>query len=128
MPQSVRARRRPVDAEYLDRDYDDPVWAEATIASGGQRRVLRRTESQDCTFLGEAGCRLPEDVRPLVCRIYPFSFTEDGLDGEDPEYCPTSVLAPGGKNMSRVLGMSRAAAEVLRKQLYVELREELASR
>lgn len=120
--------RRPASADYLARDDDDPLWAEATIGAGGQRRVLVKTETGDCTFLGEAGCRLPEDVRPIVCRIYPFSFTEDGIDGEDPEYCPTSVLAPSGENMSKVLEMSRAAAEAWRQQLYAELKEELASR
>ncbi|QDV08339.1 Flagellin N-methylase [Planctomycetes bacterium Poly30] len=120
--------RRPLDPEYLGRDDDDPIWAEATVRPGGLRRVLKKTETGDCVFLGEAGCRLPEDVRPIVCRIYPFSFNEDGIDGEDPEYCPTSVLAPVGTNMSTVLGMSRARAESWRKQLYAELREELATR
>lgn len=33
---------------------------------------LRVTPRGDCAFLGPEGCRLPREVRPWYCRIFPF--------------------------------------------------------
>ncbi|MDX2115803.1 MAG: YkgJ family cysteine cluster protein [Planctomycetota bacterium] len=121
--------RSPVaDAAYLDQD-DDPIWIRATVAPDGTRRVLKRS-NQGCTFLGRAGCVLPTDVRPLVCRLYPFSYTERGIDGELPDYCPTSVLAPPGSGLTMitVLGMTRDEGDRWHAQLYAELRADLEAR
>lgn len=115
--------RAPADAAYLEPDADDPHWLRYTVRADGRRRMLRRRANGDCTFLGSRGCVLPEDVRPLVCRLYPFAYTEAGLDGVDDEYCPTALLAPRGEPMTEVLGMSRSAAEAWRTVLYQELRD-----
>lgn len=114
-------RRAPRDASYLDDDPDDPDWRAATVAADGTRAVLVKRADGDCTFLGEAGCTLPGDVRPLVCRLYPFEYTHRGLADEDPEYCPTALVDPRGTGMVSVLGMRRAEAEVWRRDLYREL-------
>lgn len=121
-------RRRPLDPEYLDQDADDPLWHRATVADDGTRRVLRRQPNGDCTFLGEAGCVLAEDVRPLVCRLYPFAYTEAGLADESADYCPTGALAPEGGSMARLLGMRRSTARGWHRMLYEELHAELAGR
>ncbi len=121
-------RRTPEDPAYLDADDDDPLWHRATVDANGQRRVLQRQANGDCTFLGEAGCKLPEDVRPLVCRLYPYDFTESGLAQEAAEYCPTSFLSAPGSSMAGLLGMRRDRAEAWRAQLYSELRSEVTAR
>jgi Fe-S-cluster containining protein len=114
--------RVPADAAYAAPDPDDPSWLALTVRSDGTRRVLKRGESGDCTFLGARGCVLREAERPLVCRLYPFSYSERGLDGEGPEYCPTTQLAPNGGSMVEVLGMRRSDAERWHAMLYAELR------
>lgn len=115
-------RSRPSDPAYLEPDDEDPAWARGTFAPDGTRRVLRRRSDGDCTFLGAEGCVLPLEVRPLVCRLYPFAYTEHGLVGRDEDYCPTEWLAPGGEPMYEVLGVARSDAERWRTTLYEELR------
>lgn len=114
-------RRAPADPEYVRPDPDDPNWIRYTVAADGTRRMLRRAANGDCTFLGPTGCVLPETVRPLVCRLYPYSYSERGLDGVDSEYCPTALLAPDGRSMAAVLDIPAAQAEAWRSQLYEEL-------
>ncbi|MCA9285929.1 MAG: YkgJ family cysteine cluster protein [Phycisphaerales bacterium] len=118
-------RRRPTDPAYFERDPDDPNWLRLAIAPDGTRQVLRRRPGGDCTFLGAKGCVLPTDVRPLVCRLYPFVFNEKRLLGEDPDYCPVKRLAPDGKGMLKVLDMREADGERWRRQLYEELWSDL---
>jgi Fe-S-cluster containining protein len=33
---------------------------------------------QKCIFLSRSGCKLPVEIRPLYCRIYPFWFSANG--------------------------------------------------
>lgn len=115
--------RRPANPEYLDQD-DDPLWAACVFRPDGTRRVLRRTESEGCVFLGANGCRLPLEVRPLVCRLYPFDYTEQGLQGVNGTMCPTWLLAPG-ETLLQSLDMDAETAEAWRRQLYAEIRREL---
>lgn len=114
-------RRAVRDASYLEDDPDDPDWRRATVAPDGSRAMLKKQPNGDCTFLGEAGCVLPEETRPLVCRLYPFEYTHQGVLGEDSEYCPTGLVDPGRIGMVRVLGMRREDAERWHGQLYAEL-------
>ena len=115
--------RAPADPAYLEPD-DDTNWLRYTVEPDGTRRVLRRREGGDCTFLGEAGCVLPLEVRPLVCRLYPYSYTERGIDGYDDDYCPTALLAPPGSGLTMltVLGMRIDDGRRWHTMLYAELR------
>ena len=115
-------RRVPGDPSYADAHEDDPEWLGLTFAADGTRRMLRRQANGDCVFLGEAGCGLALGVRPLICRLYPFSYNASGLTGRDEHYCPTELLAPRGQPMTDVLGIEGAAAERWRASLYEELR------
>lgn len=151
-------RTPPSDPSYAEADPDDPNWVRYTIAPDGTRRVLRKQDGQtpgaggrrgdagDCTFLGEAGCVLPVEVRPLVCRLYPFMYNEQRLEGPgdesgglDESYCPTrlffdasrralpaSNLPPGTPRttMLTVLQMDPKDGERWRAKLYEELRED----
>lgn len=117
--------RPPLDPAYADVDDDDPNWVALTFEPGGTRRVLKRDDAHGCTFLGSAGCTLPTEVRPLVCRLYPFAYNERGITGMDDDYCPTAVLAPPGSGLTMltVLGMNASEGERWRSALYAELRE-----
>ena len=112
--------------EYLDQD-DDPTWRDATFQANGTRRVVRHREEHYCTFLGEAGCTLPYETRPLICRLYPFDYNEAGISDELSTGCPTYLL-PEGVALTEALSMNRTDAERWHEQLYSELRSDLARR
>ncbi|MCA9243890.1 MAG: YkgJ family cysteine cluster protein [Phycisphaerales bacterium] len=112
--------RTPSDPVYLEQD-DDPNWLKWAFRPDGARAVLRRPASGDCRFLGPAGCSLPMETRPLVCRLYPFTYTERGIDGVS-DGCPREVIPPGS-TILQVLDMRREDADRWHAQLYAELRE-----
>jgi Fe-S-cluster containining protein len=114
--------RVPDNPSYLDQD-DDPAWRDHVFRVDGTRRVLKRRASGDCHFLGSAGCVLPTEVRPLVCRIYPYDYTEDGIQEELATGCPLELL-PAGQGLIEALDMWRTDAVRWHRQLYEEIREE----
>jgi Fe-S-cluster containining protein len=116
--------RAPADPAYIEHDPADPNWVRYTVRPDGTRHVLKRRGDGDCTFLGPRGCTLPTEVRPLVCRLYPFSYTEERITGSNEEYCPVSRVAPPGATMLTVLGMNLEDGERWRRTLYEELRAE----
>lgn len=109
----------PNDPDYLDQD-DDPNWLAWAFRPDGTRPILKRHPNGDCHFLGRTGCTLPLEVRPLVCRLYPYTYTERGLDGVADD-CPREVIPPG-KTILQVLDMRQADAIRWHHMLYAELR------
>ncbi len=110
--------------EYQDQD-DDPAWRDHVFRADGSRRVLKRHANGDCIFLGPQGCQLPLETRPLVCRIYPYEYTEDGLLPELSEKCPRELLK-SGQGLIEALDMNRQDAIRWHQQLYQEIRLEPA--
>jgi Fe-S-cluster containining protein len=114
--------RIPTDPVYLEVD-DDPVWQEHIFREDKSRRVLKKMPDGDCSFLGPQGCTLPLEVRPLVCRLYPYDYDERGIRDELTRGCPLELLRPGQK-LLEVLGMKIDDARRWHKQLYEEVRLE----
>ena len=110
--------RAPTDPVYSDQD-DDPAWRDGVFRVDGTRPILRRRPEGDCGFLGAAGCTLPLEVRPLVCRLYPYTYTERGIDGVS-SGCPAEVVPPGS-TILQVLDLRRDDAERWHRQLYAEI-------
>ncbi len=110
------------DPVYLEQD-DDPPWRQFVPQPDGTRRILRRRDNGDCWFLGPSGCQLPLDVRPLVCRLYPFQYNYQGLQPQLGQLCPLRLLRPG-KSFLEELRMSRTQAEQWHRQLYAKIQEE----
>ncbi len=110
------------DPIYTNHD-DDPTWMRHVFRADGTRRVLKREENGNCTFLGPHGCRLPLEVRPLVCRIYPYDYNEQGFKEHLTPGCPLELVRRG-LTLIDELGMNRADAERWRQQLYEEIRRE----
>jgi Fe-S-cluster containining protein len=110
------------DPNYLDQD-DDPTWRDCVFRSDGSRRVMNQRESGDCTFLGPLGCTLPLEVRPLLCRLYPFDFDETGIKDELVPGCPVHLVGSGLTVLDE-LQMDRGAAQKWQQQLYQEIRLE----
>lgn len=114
--------RKPVNPEYLMQD-DDPNWLLYTMRLNGTRRVLRHHPTEKrCLFLTPTGCRFDVETRPLICRMYPFDYTERGIHGVASE-CPQHLLQPGQDILS-ALGMSYEEAIPWWSMLYRELRQE----
>ncbi len=114
--------RAPSDPSYLDQD-DDPNWNLYTVLPDGRRRVLRLNGSPDCWFLGPNGCTLDPAVKPLLCRLFPVAYTEEGITGIEEE-CTAKFPERGREQLMHSIGMDLEAAERWRDQLYRELREE----
>ncbi|MHB8898020.1 MAG: hypothetical protein ACYC6Y_04675 [Thermoguttaceae bacterium] len=114
--------RVPVNAAYLDSD-DDPLWQSRVIRPGNSRRVLKQQVGGDCHFLRSTGCRLPMEVRPLVCRLHPCEYDEQGIWPELSPGCPWFLLAPG-RSLHESVGMSPPDARRWHRQLYQEIRQE----
>jgi Fe-S-cluster containining protein len=111
--------RPPDDPVYLQED-DDPLWMKHVFREDHSRRVLRRQPNGDCTFLGERGCMLPLETRPLVCRLYPYDYTAAGIRHELASGCPLELLPPG-QRLIEALDMHLEDAQRWHRQLYEEL-------
>jgi len=111
--------RAPENPDYSGQS-DDPVWDCHVFRKNRTRRILRRSQDGGCTFLGPAGCLLPEAVRPLVCRLHPFTYTAAGLDPEPSSDCP-GHLVPVGMSVFDALHMSTEQACLWHRMLYEEI-------
>jgi len=118
--------RPPADPVY-DQRIEDPFWHAHVFRPDGTRRILKRKPDGDCHFLGSQGCRLPGDVRPIVCRLYPFDYNENGILARLASGCPTELLTEG-QQLLQVLGMASGVARELHAQLYREICETDGSR
>ncbi len=107
------------DPAYLDQG-DDPVWQENVIREDNSRRVLKRLPDGDCTLLGPQGCTLPLEVRPLICRLYPYDYDASGIRDDLAPGCPLELLRPG-QGLIETLGMKLEVARRWHKQLYEEI-------
>lgn len=112
--------RLPANAAYADQD-DDPAWVEHVFLEDGTRRVLKQLPDGDCTFLGPQGCSLPLEVRPLICRLFPFDYNEQGIYDELANGCPLELVRPGMKLLDE-LDIKLEDARRWHAQLYAEIR------
>jgi len=116
--------RPPHDPGYLG-EAGDPNWLLYTVQPGGTRRVLRQAPTGDCLFLSTSGCTLPGEVRPLICRLHPVTYTESGITGVC-SACPSHLCIPG-LGVLEAVGVDLQAAQGWQEQLYRELRQDLRS-
>ena len=118
----VHELRTPADPVYINQE-DDPLWLAKVFRPDGSRRVLKHQENGDCIFLGSAGCTLPVEARPLICRLYPFDYSAEGLKSEPASGCPQHLLAPG-QSVFEGVGISIHDAGRWHSMLYRELQQE----
>jgi Fe-S-cluster containining protein len=112
--------QKPRQAVYLMHQPADPNWLCYTVRPDGTRPQLKHLRSGDCTFLTSTGCSLPSEVRPLICRLYPYDYTEHGVAGTVAG-CPTYLLEKD-QGLLAGIGLDIKDATRWHKQLYSELR------
>ena len=112
----------PGNPDYAEQDHDT-AWQQHVFRQDGSRRVLKRQANGDCTFLGLHGCVLPLETRPLICRLYPYDYTEQGIQDDLSPGCPLELLRPG-RELLEELDMKLRDARCWHKQLYAEIRLE----
>ena len=117
--------RVPMNSAYADQA-DDAAWQQYVFREDGSRRVLKRQLNGDCTFLGSQGCVLPLETRPLVCRLYPYDYSEQGIHIELTPGCPLELLPPGVALIEE-LNIKLDDARRWHKQLYAEIQLEAAA-
>jgi len=108
--------------EDIEPDYD-PFWMPMVLKPEGVVCVLKRTREKSCVLLTETGCSLPYDRRPLICRLYPYKYTEEGILGIDTD-CPISGEKEWGCVLD-TLDMPTAKAKQWISLLYAEVRNEI---
>ncbi len=88
------------------------------------RRLRLRLSRGDCCFLGEQGCRLPVEARPLYCRMYPLFVNPHGrLMVLVSQACLAQQGARSWREVMRGLGQDEATLRGLFGRL-----QELAAR
>ncbi|MEN6620798.1 MAG: YkgJ family cysteine cluster protein [Smithella sp.] len=105
---------------------DDKLWNNVTITPKRMRRVLRK-KGKNCIFLDEnTGCTLPMEIKPLVCRIYPYGYDNAKIILDNNCGCPQDLLNLDSCNNAIEInfGVSIEKAELWRAQLYCELADE----
>jgi Fe-S-cluster containining protein len=113
--------RAPTDPFYSQQD-DDPVWERCVFQDDGTRRVVKRFANGDCFFLTPEGCRLPQDIRPLICRLHPCQYTAAGIT-ELAADCPVHLLG-SGETVIQAIQMDLGQARLWHTQLYREINAE----
>jgi Fe-S-cluster containining protein len=112
-------------AEFFDPT--DANWYRYIERGNGTRQYLKKTPQGDCIFLTSTGCELDAASRPLICRLYPYYYTENGLEECDPFLCPGECKCMG-EHIFKELEMDKSTAEIWRQTLYRELKEDYDSR
>ncbi len=110
---------------WCERDAEDPVWMEHVL-SCDRRRVVRRWKNGTCHFLGERGCVLDLETRPLVCRLYPYEYALEGILGLH-SGCPASRSIQPERDLEE-MGMRSDRVKAWRSALYEELADSRRSR
>ena len=111
--------RLPADPAYLGAE-NDPLWQHHVFRLDGTRRVLKQQPSGDCIFLTVKGCMLGLDVRPLICRLYPLTYTGGGLETEPDGRCPVKIFCHG-QTVFETFDISMQLALRWHMDLYLEM-------
>lgn len=110
-------------ADYADQD-DDPIWRQYVFCKDGSRRVLEQSADCNCLFLGAAGCALPLNTRPLVCRLYPHLYSAAGIAGRWDDECPATRSQAAPLIEQGIAGVQFQQAAQWHRMLYTEIQWE----
>ena len=101
---------------------DDRIYVANLFDREGRRNVLKKKANGECRFLTGDGCQLPPDVRPIVCRLYPYEWNDRREVWLEPDYCPR-MLFKDDEDLIAKIGLRAEAAQHLVALLYREITE-----
>ncbi|MDA8138921.1 MAG: YkgJ family cysteine cluster protein [Desulfobacteraceae bacterium] len=113
-------------ADYADQN-DDPLWQQNVFRADGSRRVLKWQANGDCFFLTAAGCILPLEARPLICRLYPHIFTAAGIAAQWDTECRAAQTTGTTAIEADIAGVANSDAQRWHQLLYNEILWERSS-
>lgn len=99
---------------------DDHIYVKYLFNDQGCRPVLKKNSDHSCCLATPTGCSLPHDLRPLLCRIYPYDWNDRLEIWVDGGYCPERLFR-NEEDMIKKIGLSREDALELIKQFYAEI-------
>ena len=84
---------------------------DALFPPNGRHLTLRTRADGSCAFLGSYGCRLPRDVRPWYCLLFPAWIAGDSLTLFSSADC---LIARKARGPAHGLALLRSTAEAVR--------------
>ena len=85
------------------------------------RRVLKHLTKGDCVFLTPTGCKLEIGIRPLVCRLFPHTYTGSRHHRAWDSECLAAIHSPSYLVATSIAGVSMPEAQQWHQMLYQEI-------
>lgn len=122
-------QRQAVRPDQLD-SYENParygdevaVYVMGLFDREDRRPILKKQPDGSCLFVSSTGCTLPVASRPLLCRIYPYDWTDSRELWVDAAYCPKALFRDEADLLEQVADPYEVARALV-DQLYDELAE-----
>lgn len=99
---------------------DDRIYVTCLFDSKGRRNILKKNKNNECCFITDTGCLLPHDIRPLICRIYPYEWNDRREVWIEAGYCPKELFKDN-EDLIRKVGLSEEEVKRLVNQFYDEI-------
>jgi Fe-S-cluster containining protein len=84
---------------------------------GCEHERLAITDTGRCRLLGDEGCRLPREARPLYCLLYPFWIRSGLMLYFEYDRCLALREGRGARALLHSLGMSETGVRILHNDL-----------
>jgi uncharacterized protein len=68
------------------------IYFQYLFNENGRRNILKKNEKNECCFLTQDGCVLPPNIRPILCRLYPFDWNDKKEIWVAPTHCPKNFF------------------------------------
>ena len=119
----LKAVEEPLRQVYTTPEHygdDEKIYVQYLFDEAGRRNVLKKKPNNaECLFLSKSGCGLPFEVKPLICRIYPYNWNDELDLWLETDYCPAPFFQ--NPDYFRSVPLSEGEAKKLVSQFYFEL-------
>lgn len=99
---------------------EEEIYIMNIFKKDGRRNVLKHKNNGKCVLLGDNGCIVSFDVRPLLCRIYPYDWNDNREIWLNPTYCPKELFKDENEMVENIAVDLNTARELV-DQLYNEI-------
>ena len=118
--QAVDEELKDIYVNPLNYSENDRIYVTYFFDSEGRRNVLKKNKNGECCFITDNGCLLPSNIRPLICRIYPYEWNDQHEIWVEAGYCPKELFKDN-EDLIRKVGLSAEEAKRLVSQFYAEI-------